>query len=399
MTTATTSSGRRISLPTTAGVRTRTLNTAPEARAWNSVPPRSRQVYAAAHVVIDPLRDDPVRHGPGGRNAIDWDATLHFRRHLWSLGLGVADAMDTAQRGGGLTWPDARELIGRSAAEAAAVGGRLVCGAMTDQLAADVDHGLPAIVDAYVEQAGFIAQSGATPVLMASRQLCRAAAGAEDYLRVYAEVLAQLDGRVLLHWLGEAFDPALAGYWGSADLDVAADTVVELMTTHADRVIGIKMSVLDAAREVDVRRRLPAATAMFTGDDFNYAELIAGDEQGHSHALLGIFDAIAGPARAALDRLDDGDAAGFHAILAPTVPLSRHLFAAPTSAYKTGVVFLAWLNGFQRHFHMIAGAQSHRSVEHLLRVVELADDAGALVDPELAAHRLRQWLAVAGFDA
>jgi len=385
-----------IALPNTTGDTVTCHLNRPASRIdWGSTPPRSREIYAAAHVVVDPLRNDPQ----GARSAIDWDSTLSFRRHLWSLGFGVADAMDTAQRGGGLSWLDARELITRSAAEAAHLSGQLVCGAMTDQLDATSTYDLNSIVDAYLEQATHIHQSGATPVLMASRQLCHAATSAEDYLTVYTQVLNQLNTPVMLHWLGDAFDPALTGYWGSHDLDTAADTVLQIMTDHPNKIVGIKMSVLDAAREVDFRRRLPAGIAIFTGDDFNYAELIAGDDHGHSNALLGIFDAIAAPARTAFDRLDAGDTAGFHDILAPTVPLSRHLFTAPTSAYKTGVVFLAWLNGHQSHFHMVAGAQSHRSVAHLTRAFQLANSAGALTDPDLAAHRMRQWLALAGFDA
>ena len=352
-------------------------------------PAASRVAYAAAHVVIDPL---------AAVETIDWDATLAFRRHLWALGLGVADAMDTAQRGGGLTWPAARELIARSGAEARAAGGALVCGAATDQLPAGRPT-LPDLADAYVEQAGWIRQAGGTPVLMASRQLAAVAADADDYGRVYDAVLSQVDGPVLLHWLGEPFDPAMRGYWGSADLDRATDTVLDVLGRHAGRVTGIKISLLDAGREVAMRRRLPAGVRMFTGDDFSYDVLIAGDEHGHSDALLGILDAIAAPARAALARLDAGDAAGYAELLAPTVPLARLLFAAPTSAYKTGIVFLAWLNGHQRHFHLLGGAQSLRSVPHLVEVLRLADAAGALADPELAAHRMRAYLAVAGVEA
>ncbi|GAA0573027.1 dihydrodipicolinate synthase family protein [Paractinoplanes ferrugineus] len=349
--------------------------------------PTSRSVYAAAHVVVDPLTD-----------TIDWDTTLAFRRHLWSLGLGVADGMDTAQRGGGLTWPHARELVVRSGAEATAAGGALAFGAATDQLDPLTAWSLDDLADAYLEQVTLIAQAGATPVLMGSRLLAATAQGPDDYLYVYDRVLAQTDGPVLLHWLGAAFDPAMHDYWGDRDLDAATGTVLQVMGLHPGKVTGIKVSLLDAGREIAMRRRLPAGVRMFTGDDFNYDTLIRGDDHGHSEALLGVFDAIAAPARAALARLDAGDPDGFSAVLAPTVPLARHLFTAPTAAYKTGVVLLAWLNGHQRHFHLLGGAQSARSVSHLVRLFELADEAGALADPDLAVHRMRQLLAVAGFE-
>lgn len=377
-------------LPTPAGPRPYSLS--PRSAVHDLAgpgPAASRRAYAAAHVVVDPL--DPAA-------AIDWDATLAFRRHLWGLGLGVADAMDTAQRGAALSWPAARELIARSGAEARAVGGALACGAATDQLPTGPVT-LADVAAAYVEQAGWVRAAGGVPVLMASRHLAAVAAGPDDYTRVYDGVLSQLDGPVLLHWLGEPFDPAMRGYWGSTDLDAATDTVLDVIGRHAGRVTGIKISLLDAAREVAMRRRLPAGVRMYTGDDFHYDTLIAGDEHGHSDALLGILDAIAAPARAALARLDAGDTAGYAALLAPTVPLARLLFAAPTSAYKTGIVFLAWLNGHQRHFHMLGAAQGLRSVQHLAEVFRLADAAGALADPELAAHRMRAYLAVAGFEA
>lgn len=356
--------------------------------------PVTRTVYAAAHVVIDPLAETS-----SSRDVIDWDATLAFRRHVWGLGLGVADAMDTAQRGGGLSWPQAKELIARSGAEATAVGGALCAGAVTDQLDPAGTWTLDDVAEAYLEQVEWISRAGATPVLMGSRLLAAVAQGPHDYLHVYDRVLGQVDTPVLLHWLGEAFDPGMRDYWGDPDLDAATGTVLEVMGLHPGKVSGIKVSLLDAQREVDLRRRLPAGVAMFTGDDFNYDQLIAGDEFGHSDALLGVFDAIAAPARAALERLDAGDRDGFAAILAPTVPMARHLFAAPTPAYKTGVVFLAWLNGHQRHFHLLGGTQSARSVPHLVRLFELADEAGALSDPELAADRMRTFLSVAGFEA
>ncbi|MBS42440.1 MAG: dihydrodipicolinate synthase family protein [Nocardioides sp.] len=362
-------------------------------------PPRTRSVFAAGHVVADPLADPADL---GTERALDWDATLAFRHHLWGLGLGVAEAMDTAQRGGGLDWALAKQLIRRSGTEAASVGGRIACGALTDQLEAGRTWPVQTLVEAYLEQVAWIADSGATPVLMASRHLAASASGPDDYLAVYDAVLDQVDGPVFLHWLGEAFDPLLRGYWGSADLDAASEVFLDLCRRHAGTVTGVKISLLDEQREVDLRRRLPAEVLMHTGDDFNYVPLIAGDgAEGtdHSHALLGVFDAVAAPARAALARLDAGDVDGFAALLEPTVPLARHLFAAPTSAYKTGVVFLAWLNGHQDHFRMLGGAEVQRSVGHLAQVLVLADLGGALADPELAAHRARTFLRVAGVDA
>ncbi len=391
--------GRSVRLPDTDGNLTAyTVGDRSEAFALvDALPagsaPTSRSVFAAGHVVANPLADPAEQ---GRERAVDWDATLAFRRHLWSLGLGLAEAMDTAQRGGGLDWRLARELIRRSGAEAAAVGGRVAAGAVTDQLDPTAIAGLDQIIDAYLEQIAWIRDQHAIPVVMASRQLAAVAQSADDYRHVYGEVLRQAGGPVFLHWLGEAFDPSLRGYWGDTDLDVAADTVVELIAAHPDTVTGIKISLLDAQREVDLRRRLPPGTLMHTGDDFNYVELIRGDEVGHSHALLGIFDAVAVPARAALSRLDIGDVDGFTRILQPTETLSRHLFAAPTYAYKTGVVFLAWLNGHQDHFRMINHAETQRSVPHLAEVFRLADQGGALADPDLAVRRMRQFLAVAG---
>jgi hypothetical protein len=358
--------------------------------------PTSRSVYAAGHVVANPFADPSDQ---GTARAIDWDMTMAFRHHLWSLGLGLAEAMDTAQRGNGLDWLLARELIRRSSAEASTVGGRIVAGAVTDQLTPGLTYPLTEIVDAYLEQITWIRDTGAVPVVMASRHLAASAGNPEDYETVYDEVLRQADGPVFLHWLGEAFDPSLRGYWGTTDLDGATETVLDIIGRHTSKIAGIKISLLDAQREVDLRRRLPEGVLMHTGDDFNYADLIRGDEQGHSHALLGVFDALAFPARAALARLDAGDADGFTHILEPTVPLARLLFAAPTSAYKTGVVFLAWLNGHQDHFRMIAHAETQRSVPHLAQVFAHADRGGALADPDVAVHRMRQFLAVAGVDS
>jgi hypothetical protein len=323
--------------------------------------------------------------GPGGSEVIDWESTIRFRQYLWAHGFGVAEAMDTAQRGMGLSWPQARELIIRSAA---ARTGELACGAGTDQLADGEDHTLSAITGAYADQAGFVTSAGAQVILMASRALAARARSPRDYLDVYGELLAQAGRPVILHWLGEAFDPALRGYWGSPDFEAAAGTVLELIERAGDRVDGVKLSVLDAGRELWLRRRLPAGVRLYTGDDFNYADLIRGDADGHSDALLGAFAAITVPAAAALAALDRGDLAGYDAAMAPTVPLSRLIFEPPTYHYKVGVAFLAWLNGLQPHFAMLGGLQRQRSVAHLTRVYELAAAAGALTEPELAAERL-----------
>jgi uncharacterized protein DUF993 len=358
-----------------------------------AAPPRSRVAYAAAHVVADPL----AANGPGAPAALDWEATLAFRRHLWRFGLGVADAMDTAQRGMGLDWTATRELIARSGAEAPAAGGLLCCGAGTDQLAGGA--GLAEVIGAYEEQCAVVQDAGARVVVMASRALAAAARGPEDYAEVYGRVLSGLDEPAILHWLGPMFDPALDGYWGSSDLDRATETCLAIIAAHAAKVDGIKVSLLDAGREIDLRRRLPAGVRLYTGDDFNYPELIRGDGERHSDALLGVFDAIAPAAAAALAALDVGSVDRFEAILEPTVPLARHLFCAPTSAYKTGIVFLAYLAGHQSHFRMVGGMESARSVVHLARAFVLADQAGLLGDRELAAERLRAVLPVAGVEA
>ncbi|HEY6294067.1 MAG TPA: DUF993 family protein [Streptosporangiaceae bacterium] len=345
--------------------------------------PVSRRVYAAAHVAARP--------GPDGE-VIDWEATMAFRDHLWAYGFGVAEAMDTAQRGMGLSWEQARELIARSAARARGAD-RLVCGVGTDQLADFEKHPVARITGAYAEQMGFVQATGAGVILMASRALAASARGARDYLGVYGELLRQADRPVVLHWLGEAFDPALRGYWGSTDFGEAADTVLELIERSGGRVEGIKLSVLDAGSEVALRRRLPAGIRLYSGDDFNYAELIRGDAMGHSDALLGAFAAITAPAAAALAALDRGDVAGYEAAMGPTVPLSRVIFEAPTYHYKVGVAFLAWLNGLQPWFAMLGGLQRRRPARHLIRVFELAAAARALVDPELAAGRMGELVA------
>ena len=356
------------------------LAAAAPARAYN------REAYAAAHVVADPraLAD------PWLTPAIDWEATLAFRRHLWGLGLKVAEAMDTSQRGMGLDWGNARELIRRSIAEARAIpGADLASGAGTDQLAVTPSTALADIIRAYEEQVGFIEGEGGRAILMASRALAAVARSAEDYVAVYDAILRQARHKVILHWLGEMFDPALAGYWGAGDFEAQAATVLKIIEAHAGRIDGIKISLLSQEKEIALRSRLPAGVKMYTGDDFNYPPLIEGDDGGHSHLLLGILDPIAPAAALALGRLAAGDAAGFRAVLAPTVPLSRRIFEAPTQYYKAGIVLLAWLNGFQDHFVMIGGMQSARGIAHYADVYRLADAAGLLRDPPLAVHRMR----------
>ena len=355
-------------------------------------PPASRQAFAAAHVVADPL-DTP---SGDGRARLDWDATLALRRDLWGLGFGVAEAMDTAQRGSGLDWPTALELIQRSARDARALGGRIVAGAQTDHCPPGSLGALDEVVSAYLLQARAIQSAGAGVVLMASRELARLARSPDDYATVYGRVLAELDDGVILHWLGPAFDPALAGYWGDADLDRATEACLDVLGAHAGRVAGIKLSLLDAGREIRMRRRLPEGVRMFTGDDFNFPELIAGDAEGHSDALLGVFDAIAPAAADAFARLDAGDPDGFRARLESCVPFARHAFAAPTYFYKTDLTFIAFLAGRQPHFRMIDGLEARRSIPHLCRLVVLADSAGLLSDPEPAARRLRAFLETAG---
>ncbi len=357
--------------------------------------PFNRDVYAAAHVVIDPLRStDLWRRSP----VVDWDATLAFREYLYGLGFKVAEAMDTAQRGMGVDWPIARELIVRSLRHARSCGGDLACGVGTDQLAAGPDVTLDQVEAAYREQLDVVESEGGRAILMASRALCRAARGPEDYLDLYQRLLRDVSQPVILHWLGEMFDPELRGYWGSQDLATALETVADLIQSNTGKVAGIKVSLLDTQWELALRARLPEGVRMYTGDDFNYAELMAGDGQGHSHGLLGIFDPIAPVAALALEQLADGKAGRFRELLDPTVALSREIFCAPTQFYKAGVVFLAWLNGHQQHFSMAGGLQSSRGVSHYARVFELADACGVLVDPELAVARMNSWLTVACGD-
>jgi hypothetical protein len=351
---------------------------------WN------RTAYAAAHVVVDPLKPcDPWDGSP----VVDWDATLRFREHLWRLGFKIAEAMDTAQRGMGVDWPTAKELIRRSVAHAKTIpGADLACGVGTDQLIPDGRTTIADVVRAYEEQIEAVEAAGGRIILMASRALAAVARSADDYKRVYGDLLRQCHGKVVLHWLGEMFDPELKGYWGTSDIPAAMDTVLDIIRADAGRIEGIKISLLDARWEVDMRRNLPEGVMMFTGDDFNYDTLIAGDGTHHSHALLGIFDPIAPAAAAALNALAAGDEGRYREILTPTIALSREIFRAPTRHYKAGVIFIAWLNGHQDHFVAAGGLQSARSVLHYARVFELADRCGVLTNPELAVARMRAFL-------
>jgi hypothetical protein len=359
--------------------------------------PFNRVVYAAAHVVIDPCATvDPWDASP----AVDWDATLAFREHLYGLGFKVAEAMDTAQRGMGVDWPVARELIQRSLRHARALGGEAACGVGTDQLAAGTAVTLAQVEAAYREQLEVVEREGGRVILMASRALAACAEGANDYLEIYGRILRDAEQPVVLHWLGKMFDPQLEGYWGSSDIPTALETVLELIERHADKVDGIKVSLLDARWETSLRRRLPAGVKMYTGDDFNYAELIEGDGDQFSHGLLGIFDPIAPVAAVALGMLAEGKVDEYRRILDPTVALSRELFRSPTRHYKAGIVLLAWLNGHQKHFSMAGGLQSARSAVHYAKVFELADASGVLTDPSLAIDRMRKLLSVTcGIDA
>jgi hypothetical protein len=354
-------------------------------------PLRARVAYAAAHVIPRAAAENV----PGAPADVDWDATLAFRRHVWSWGLGVADAMDTAQRNMGLDPAATRELIARSSAAAREAGGAIVVGVNTDHLEAE-SVSLQDVIDAYTEQLHFSEDAGAGVVLMASRHLARAAESGADYERVYREVLSRATRPVVLHWLGEAFDPALAGYFGSADVATATDTVIRIIEDNRERVDGIKMSLLDAAAEVAVRSRLPEGVTLYTGDDFNYVGLIEGDGERHSDALLGAFAAVAPNASAAIQALDAGDVGRYRAILGPTEALARQVFAAPTFYYKTGIAFLSWLNGHQDSFTMVGGLHSARSLPHLSEIVRLADAAAALERPELAAARWNGLLALNG---
>jgi hypothetical protein len=352
----------------------------------------TRIAFAAAHVVVDPL----CTTEPLDRPVIDWDATLAYREHLWSLGFAVAEAMDTAQRGMGLDWLLALELIKRSTLAAKILGASVASGAGTDHLPTGKTHTLQDVTNAYLQQCEAIEAVDGRIILMASRALAAVARHSDDYASVYATVLAQVKQPVILHWLGPMFDPALAGYWGEDTISLAMENCLSIISAHKEKIDGIKISLLDAELEISMRRRLPSNVRMYTGDDFNYDRLILGDDHGHSDALLGIFDAIAPAASHALAALDAGDVPGYQKLLAATVPLSRHIFASPTQHYKTGIVFLAYLNGLQSHFRMVGGAESARSVAHLCEIFVLADQARVLRDPELAMQRMQKFLLLAG---
>nr|WP_239541371.1 dihydrodipicolinate synthase family protein [Pullulanibacillus pueri] len=354
--------------------------------------PKSRTVFAAAHVVADPLADIDL----ASETVLDWEATLSYRRYLWSLGFSVAEAMDTAQRGMGLNWEATKELIQRSVAEAKSHKGDIACGAGTDHLNVSPQTTLDDVINAYLEQCSFIESVGGSIILMASPALAALANGPEDYAKVYHTVLSQVSHPVILHWLGAMFDPKLEGYWGASTIDQAMENCLKVIKENETKIGGIKISLLDDNLEIKMRQQLPDTVKMYTGDDFNYPHLILGDKAGYSHALLGIFDAIAPLASAAFRALDDGDIKGYQNILAPTVPLSRHIFKAPTRFYKTGVVFLAYLNGHQDHFRMVGGLESMRSVVHLAELFILADEAGLFIDPDKASHRINKVLDVAG---
>jgi hypothetical protein len=349
--------------------------------------PFNRVAFAAAHVVADPLNSTGV---------LDWDKTLAFRHYLLNQGFGIAEAMDTSQRGMGLDWPMAHELVARSLKSAGPNASQIFSGCGTDHLLPSEARSIDDVVKAYLEQLHAIQKLGGRVILMASRALVRMAKSPDDYVKVYGRVLNEAEHPVILHWLGEMFDPALKGYWGTEDFSDAAKTCLAVINNNVAKVDGIKISLLDAQKEIDFRRQLPGSVKMYTGDDFNYAELIAGDEQGYSHALLGIFAAIAPAAAAALTALAKGDTKKFHKLLGPTIPLSRRIFQAPTQYYKTGIVFLAWLNGHQEHFIMVGGAQSARPLPYFTETFKLADQAGLLGDPDLAVKRMKTLLALYG---
>lgn len=380
----------KIALPDATGTLTDyTLTGTPLPEAWLPANP-ARVVYSAAHVVADPF----TANDPSGPATVDWQATMRFRHHLHGLGLGIAEAMDTAQRGMGLDWAGALELIRRTRAELPDALVANGCG--TDHLSPADARDLDDVKRAYMEQLDAIQALDARVILMASRALARVAKGPEDYIRIYSDILSACDHPVILHWLGDMFDPQLAGYWGSDRFDETLETVVAIIEANAAKVDGIKISLLDKDKEIALRRGLPEGVRMYTGDDFNYPELIAGDDQGYSHALLGIFDPLAVAAAHAVNQLGQGDVAGFRATLDPTVPLARLIFRAPTQYYKTGVVFLAWLNGFQDHFVMLNGAQAMRPLPYFTEVFRLADHCGLLRNPDMAVTRMKRLLALHG---
>lgn len=383
-----------IHLPTPQGIMTNYPLVTTEERPTVITPAFNRIAYAVAHVVID-----PQHQGADWLNnpRIDWDATLAYRHHLWRLGFNIAEAMDTAQRGMGVSWEIAKELIIRSLQEAQTVpGADLAAGVGTDQLEAAHATTLEQVIAAYEEQMELVEQHNGKIILMASRALAKVAKTPQDYLAVYNRLLEQSQDKIILHWLGEMFDPALAGYWGSTDFAAAADTVLEIIANNVDKVEGIKISLLSKEKEVAFRKRLPSQVKMYTGDDFNYPELIAGEDGHYSHALLGIFDAIAPVAAAALNELALGNSGEYYRLMNPTVALSREIFKAPTQYYKAGIVFLAWLNGHQSHFSMAGGMQAAREISHYAEIFRLADQAGLLQDPQLATRRMKNLLTVYG---
>ncbi|MBY2967457.1 dihydrodipicolinate synthase family protein [Rhizobium leguminosarum] len=382
----------RIAIPSESG-RTETYDLVAKPLSQGSFPRSfNRRVFSAAHVVADPFADA----NPSRAAAVDWDATLAFRRHLHGLGLGIAEAMDTAQRGMGLDWKGALELVRRTKAELPDA--LVFSGAGTDHLDPKDTRSIDDVDRAYASQLEAVQGTGSDVILMASRALSAVAKSSEDYVSVYRKALALCDRPVILHWLGDMFDPALAGYWGGRDFETAMQTCLEIISDNESKVDGIKISLLDKEKEIRMRRCLPSGVKMYTGDDFNYPELIAGDDVGFSHALLGIFDPLAGAAAFAMSRLASGDTEGFHRVLDPTVPLARTIFRSPTQYYKTGVVFLAWLNGFQDHFVMLNGHQGMRPLPYFSEVFRLADQCGILRDPELAVDRFKRLLAVYGVD-
>jgi len=356
----------------------------------------NRIAYAAAHVVPDPLRQvNPL----SSESAIDWDATLAYREYLWSMGFKVAEAMDTSQRGMGLDWKTSRELIERSIALAKTTpGADLACGAGTDQIT-DFSHlTLDDVKKAYIEQIEAVEAAGGRVILMASRALASVAKNRDDYISLYSELIQGCQSPVILHWLGEMFDANLKGYWGSNDVSVNMQTVLDIIGENEAKVDGIKISLLEKEYEFSLRKGLPESVKIFTGDDFNYPELIEGDGEYHSHALLGIFDPIAPVAARALEQLALGKNDEYRALMEPTIALSRKIFESPTQYYKAGVVFLAWLNGHQAHFCMAGGMQSARSISHYCEVFRLADAAGVIKDPQLAIQRMKSWLQVHGIN-
>lgn len=355
--------------------------------------PQSRTIYAAVHVVANPAEASAANPTA----TVDWETTAKFRHHIWSKGLGVAEAMDTAQRGMGMDWSNVKELVTRTMKDAKAIGGAVVSGVATDQLSPG-PHSLSEIRNAYLEQLEFTIDAGATPVLMCSRQLAATAKNSEDYLEIYSNLIESSSSKVVLHWLGTAFDPLLKGYWGSDDFNICKQNVLGLINRYPEKIDGIKMSLLNEQYEIDLREQLPQQVKMYTGDDFNYVRLIRGNGKSYSHALLGAFAAISTHAASAIRALDNNDEALYEQILGPTESLSREIFKSPTYYYKTGVVWLAYLSGMQKHFTMVAGLQSGRSLRDLCELYILANQISLFPDPELALARLQQTLKTAGYE-